>query len=138
MNDINKAKDIFSDGGYSCVLCRGNSVFTSSEKGIKRLVDFCAESGAFSGFSAADKIVGKAAAFLYAKMGVVRVFAQVLSTGGEQVLRKYGIEYEYDTLCGEIINRTGTDICPMEKAVRTVEDCEEAYKILLEKVTEIQ
>lgn len=136
MNDIDKVKEVFSEGGYSCVLGRGNSVFTSRERGIKRIVDFCGESGAYRGFSAADKIVGRAAAFLYARMGVAHVYAQVLSVGGEKVLRKYGIEYEYDTLCSEIINRTGTDVCPMEKAVRNVEDCEEAYRVLLKKVTE--
>lgn len=137
MTDIEKAKKIFFDGGYSCILCRGNSAFTSSERGIKRLLDFCSDGNSYNGFSVADKIVGKAAAFLYAKMGVENVYAQVLSRKGEQVLIKYGIRYSYGTLCDEIINRKGDDICPMEKTVINIENYDEAYEALLNKISEI-
>ncbi len=133
MTDTEKAKAIYSKGGCSCVLCRGDAVFTSSEKGIKRLLDFCADGGDYRGFSAADKIVGKAAAFLYAKMGVENVYAEVLSKKGEQVLKKYGINYSYTVLCNEIINRKGDDICPMEKAVKDIDDYEKAYEALLKR-----
>ena len=134
-NDIETAKEILFSGSYSCVLCRGNSVFKTEEKGIKPLVEFCSDGNSYNGFSAADKIVGKAAAFLYAKMGVKRIHAHVLSKNGEAVLKKYGIDYTFDTLCDEIINRAGTDICPMEKAVKAVENYEDAYFTLLNKIS---
>lgn len=133
MTDIEKAKTLLLSEDYSCVLCRGNSVFASKESGIKPLVMICGDGKSYKDFSAADKIVGKAAAMLYAKLGVTEIFAQVLSRGGEQMLKKYGIVYSYNTLCNEIINRKGTDVCPMEKTVRNIENCDEAYNALFEK-----
>ena len=133
MTDIEKAKEKIINGGYSCVLCRGSAVFASKERGIKPLVEFCRSGEKLSGFSAADKIVGRAAAFLYAFMGVKTVHACVLSRGGEQVLKAYSINYSYDILCDEIINRKGTDVCPMEKAVRDIDNYSDAYEVLAEK-----
>lgn len=136
MKDLEKAKEIYLSDDYSCVLCRGNSVFTSKSRGINRLVNFCSDGDAYDGFSAADKIVGRAAAFLYVKMGVRYVYAEVLSRKGREILEKYGIFYEYKTLCDEIINRAGTGKCPMEAAVENAENPEKAYQILLNKISE--
>lgn len=134
MTDIEKAKEIYSDGTFTCVLCKDESVITSCEKGIKPLIGFCKDGNSYVGFSAADKIVGKAAALLYAKLGVSEIFAEVLSVAGESVLKKYGISCSCNTLTAEIINRLGTGICPMESAVKAVEDYESAYSILSDKV----
>ncbi len=134
MTDIEKAKNIYSDGGFSCVMCRGEDVITSTESGIKPLMKLCKGEASLCGFSAADKIVGKAAAFLYAKMGVTAVYADVLSVAGESVLKKYGIAYSYNILTEKIINRLGTGICPMESAVESANDFESAYSILLDKI----
>ena len=136
MTDIEKAKEMLINGDYSCVLCRGNAVFASKERGIKPLVELCRSGENLNGFSAADKIVGKAAAFLYAYMGVREVHAQTMSRGGEQVLQSHSIKYSCDTLCDEIINRKGTDVCPMEKAVRDIGNFTDAYKVLCRAVDE--
>lgn len=138
MTDIEKAKEIYFSADYSCVLCRGNTAFTSTDRGIKRLVDFCTDGNSYCGFSAADKIVGRAAAFLYAKMGVFVVYAHVLSRKGEQVLIKYNIDYSYGTICDEIINRKGTGMCPMEQAVIESESYDEAYEALVKKIAEMK
>ncbi len=137
MTDIEKAKEMLINGDYSCVLCRGNAVFASKERGIKPLVELCRSGENLNGFSAADKIVGKAAAFLYAYMGVREVHAQTMSRGGEQVLKTYSIKYSCDTLCDEIINRKGTDVCPMEKAVRDIDNFTDAYKVLCGAVDDL-
>ena len=137
MTDIEKAKEIMINGGYSCVMCRGSAVFVSKERGIKPLIEFCRSGEDFCGFSAADKIVGKAAAFLYAYMGVGEVHAEVLSRGGEQVLFTRKIKHSYDILCDEIINRKGTDVCPMEKAVKNIDNFTDAYKVLCAAVDDL-
>lgn len=138
MTDIENAKKIFFSADYSCVLCRGNTAFTSTDRGINRIMDFCSDGNSYCGFSAADKIVGRAAAFLYAKMGVSDVYAHVLSKKGEQVLKQYGIDYSYGTLCDEIINRKGTGMCPIEQAVIECKGYDEAYEALRKKIAEMK
>lgn len=100
------------------------------------MMNFIADGTDLSGYSVADLVVGKAAALLFVKSGIVRVFAKTLSKGGRKVLETHGIDCEYDVLTEKIINRTGTDICPMEKSVAHTDNPEEAYVILKNKLSE--
>lgn len=72
------------------------------------------------------------------KCSIKRVFAKTLSESAKRVLELYGVDYEYDTLTQKIINRDGTDICPMEKAVLGTGDIEEAYLILQNKLNDLR
>ncbi len=132
--DINSLKQSLINGDYTCILSDGNEVIKSKDSGIKPLVTFIVSGKNFKGFCAADRIVGKAAAFLYACMGISKLHAFVASTGAVEVCEKYGIELTYDTLCERIINRKGDDICPMEKLVEKIDDPEIAKEALLNKV----
>lgn len=134
MSDEEKAKSLLMKNEFTCVLCKGGSVYTSRESGIKPMLDFIAEGTDLNGFSAADKIVGKAAALLFAYAGVKAVYAQVLGDGAADVFEKYKIGYSYTTRTKNIINRTGSGQCPMEAAVSDTEEAEKAYKILKAKV----
>lgn len=134
MNDLQRAKSLFSSGGYSCVLVKGEEVVTSEKSGIAPLLEFIESGKDYGGFSAADKIVGKAAALLYTHMGVTAVYAEVLSVPAQKILKENGIEFEYSTLTEKIINRRGDGLCPMELAVAETNDPEQALKILKEKV----
>lgn len=98
------------------------------------MMELIAEGVDLSGYSVADRVVGKAAALLFVKCGILAVYAQNLSESGKTVLEWYGISYEYTTLTDRIINREGTDICPMEKAVLHCNDAERAYKLLKDKL----
>lgn len=94
------------------------------------MMDFLAEGVDLTGYSVADVVVGKAAALLFVKSGIVSVFAKTLSESGKKILETNGIPFEYEVLTKRIINRAGTDICPMEKAVATTDSPEEAYELL--------
>ena len=110
------AKDMLQKEGFTCVLCRGDQIVTSHHRGVRPLMD-CLDSGRdFSGFFAADKVVGRATAFLYCLLGVRQIYAQVLSKGAQQVLEEYGIPCFYDCLVPGIRNRNDTGPCPMEAA----------------------
>lgn len=126
-DDQEKAKKLFETGKYTCVLCRKNAVFTSEERGVKPLLKLL-ESGGYDGFSAADKIVGQAAAHLYILMGVASVYASVMSRDAEKLLLKNNIAASYDILTEKIINRKGDDVCPMEKAVADAENSRAAVE----------
>ena len=131
-NDLTVAKNNLA--GHSICLCKDKKLIFSDKKGISPMVGFLEDGVNLNGYSAADLIVGKAAALLFVKAGVKNVFAKVLSAGGKRVFEKYGIYFEFETLTENIINRSGTDICPMEKTVLNVEDPNKAFILLSEKL----
>ena len=106
------------NGGYTCVLCKGDAIFTGRERGVKPLIEFIESGVDFKGFLAADKVVGKAAAFLYVILGVEEVYADVMSEAAIYTLARYGIQPICDRSTKEIRNRTNTGICLMEETVQ--------------------
>ncbi len=127
MSDIEKAKELFSTGEYTCVLVKDDKILTSTLGGIAPMLGFIKDGVNLSGFSAADKIVGKAAALLFVLAGVTEVFSSVLSKKAEEILTRHAVEYSCETVTESIINRAGTGPCPMENAVAEVDDPREAY-----------
>ena len=113
-------------------------VFKSKESGIRPLLQVIHSEMDVKGCYAADKIVGKAAALLYAYMGVSEVYAEVLGKEGRAVLESRGIRVSYRTLTDRIINRRGDDICPMEKTVKDISDPGEALCALEEKLGQME
>ena len=70
----------------------------------------------------ADKAVGKAAAACMVVGGVKCVHADVMSEPALALLQSHGMVAGYCQLVDHIINRTGTDWCPMEKLSRDIDD----------------
>ena len=68
MNSIERAKETLKNGKYTCVVCSNDIIYTSTQKGVAPMLDFIEKNICLTGFSAADKIVGKAAAMLFIKM----------------------------------------------------------------------
>ncbi len=137
MSNSELARSTLQSGGYTCVLACGERLVTSTQRGVKPLVLFleCGEN--FAGFSAADRVVGKATAFLYVLLGVQAVYAQVISRAALQVLTDFGIAVTYDSLAEHIINRQGTGICPFEAAVLPIQTPSEAYSAIRKKMQEL-
>lgn len=132
-SDLEKAKEIFTSGDYTCVLCKGAVTLTSTERGVKPLLKWLDSETSTMGFSAVDKVVGRAAAFLYVLLEVKEVYADVMSEGAVDVLSKYGIRSGYSVSTKEIINRQGNGICPMEQAVTGIDIPEQALEAVQEK-----
>lgn len=135
MNNLEYAKERLN--GNTVCLVKGNHLFTSQKHGITPLVEFIDSGIDFTSFSAADRIVGKAAAFLYASMGVKEVYAEVLSKEAILVFEKYNILFEYKVLTDNIINRKGNGLCPMEETVFSINSKEEALYALKNKLKEL-
>ncbi|MBO5006585.1 MAG: DUF1893 domain-containing protein, partial [Clostridia bacterium] len=79
MNDLIKAKEILENGAFTCVLVKGDEVISFSERGVKPLLALLSQNKKLESFCAADKVVGKAAAFLYLLLGVKNLHALVIS-----------------------------------------------------------
>lgn len=127
-SELKKAKEIFASGEYTCVLCKGEAVLASTERGIKPLLQWLDGKTDVKGFSAVDRVVGRAAAFLYVLLEVGEVYAGVMSEGAVDVFSKYGIRSGYGVSAKEIMNREGTGICPMEQAVKGIDIPEQALE----------
>lgn len=134
---MKKAREILELGGYTCVLRKGETVYTATERGVKPLVRWLTEGTNVDCFSAADKVVGKATAYLYVLLGVKEVYAHVMSRSAAEVLEKHGITAEQDKLVENIINRQGTGICPFEAAVLGIDTPEEALTAIRAKMAEM-
>ena len=130
MHDLSRAVRLLHDSGAACVFVRGDSVITRTETGIAPLLHCMEAQLDLRGYSVADKIVGKAAALLFTAMGVAAVHGTVMSEGGARVLAQNKIPHSCDTPTKQIINRTKTDICPMEKAAAGIDDPQAAYALL--------
>lgn len=120
--NLRAAADTLAQGGYTCVLCRENVLLTNSRRGIRPLLELLESGRDLHGFSAADKVVGKAAAFLYRLMGIEAVYAAVISRPAAEILANSGIRLHYGKMVPEIRNRTGDGLCPMEAAVQNIAD----------------
>ena len=138
MNDLERAKTLLEEGKYTLVLVKGEKVITSYERGVKPLLGLLDEGKDVRGFTAADRIVGKAAAFLYVLLGVKAVYANVLSILAEGVLLGHGIAVEGQPRTERIINRAGDGFCPMETAVENITDPMQAYRAIKAKLNEMK
>ena len=136
-NDLKNAKEMLLSESYTCVLCRGEMLFCSCERGVKPLLGWLDSDTETHGFSAADRVVGRAAAFLYVLLGVRFLYADIMSEPAREVLMAHGIEYTARQLVPAIRNRTGDGFCPMESAVRNIENPEAALAAIREKVREL-
>lgn len=125
-NDLTKAIHILKEKQCTCVLCKNDMVYTCKQRGVKPLLDWMDSGLALKDFSAADKVVGKAAAFLYVLLGVKEIYADVISESAVAILKRYDVKVQYGELVEYIINRAGTGKCPMEDAVWDISVPDEA------------
>jgi iron complex outermembrane receptor protein len=86
----------------------------------------------------ADKIVGKGAAALMVLGGVKAIYADVISSAALQLLRNASIEVECSVEVPHIINRKGTDICPIEKLCSACSTAEECLPLITDFLTEMK
>lgn len=138
MTDLERARSRFAEGGCTCVLCKGSTFYTSTRAGIAPLMEWIAEGVDLRGFSAADKIVGKAQAMLAVHAGLNEVFAPVMSWSGRKYLERHGIGASFDMLVPLIMNRQGTGSCPMEAAVAAIEQPDEGLHALQQRIGHLE
>ena len=122
----------------TCVIRREDRVYKSTQRGVTPLLNWLDTEMDFTGYCAADKVVGNGAAFLYALLNVQEVYAHVLSRPAADTLHRYGISYSCGTLVDHIRNRAGTGICPIEEAVADETVAAEALKKIRAKLALLQ
>ena len=112
----------------SCVIANRGEVRCFRERGIKDLYQlYISDKQFLSGAVLADKVVGKAAAALMIMGGVKQIYADVISIAALNLLAKTNITVQYAESAPYIINRSKTDLCPMEKATQHINDLDEIF-----------
>lgn len=135
MSNLEKAKKLLQENAeYTLVLCNDDDIIIKTDSGVKPMLNLISDEIPLKGFCAADKIIGKAAAMLFAYANVSEVYGEVLSKAAIHVLEKYGIKYSYGTLTDRIINRQKTGLCPIEEAVLQIDDKEKALEAIKNKI----
>ena len=128
--NLKKALDLLNSGDYTCVACKEEVVYTTTQRGVAPLLNWLDSKTDLKDFSAADRVVGRGAAFLYCLLGVKEVYALVMSRPAAEVLQSHGILADAGTFVEGIINRTGTGPCPFEAAVMDIQDTQEALNAI--------
>lgn len=118
--DLQRACHLLAQQEATCVFVLGEMVYISKDRGVQPLLMCYDENKMPAGFSAADKVIGKAAAFLYVLLGAKELYADVVSSPALAVLEQYGIKVSYGELTDAIRNRANTGFCPMETAVLAI------------------
>ena len=116
---------------HTCVVRTAQGeIFTSDERGIRPAVQWLRnDRGLLSGAEVADKVVGKAAALLFAFGGVKYIWAECMSDAAIAFLAQSGISFEYAERTEHIINRDRTGFCPMESRALPIDDPAEAFAL---------
>ena len=134
---LNKAKELLSEG-YTLALVSEHETVTSHARGVRPLLDLFDTGRDFSAFFAADKVVGRGAAFLYVLLDVRELYAAVISEGALEILENAGVRVTFSTLVPRILNRAGDGFCPIETCVADVYSADEAVKTIKRTLAELQ
>jgi len=125
--------------GNSLMIYRGGRlIFQSASKGIRPHLEAIEMHGeALHGTLMVDKIVGRAAALLILYSEAAEAHAQVLSRPGKQVLDQQCMATTYEELVDHIKMKDGSIYCPFERMVQGVNDPDEAYAAIVEKMNSL-
>ncbi|MBE6942215.1 MAG: DUF1893 domain-containing protein [Ruminococcaceae bacterium] len=135
--NLEKAKMLLNINGHTCVFCDGQTILTDKRRGVRPLLDILESGRDVSGYSVADKVVGKAAAYLYCLLGIKHLYARVISRSALDVLTNALVSVEYDELVPAIRNRTNDGFCPMEQAVWNITDPTKALTAIYDALAKL-
>ena len=116
--------DILHDEALTLVIMSADGeIHRFMQRGVKDLLALTQNRPeVLCGAIVADKAVGKAAAACMVAGGIKQVHADVMSQPALDLLQQHGIMASNGTLVDHIINRNGTDWCPMERLSRDETD----------------
>lgn len=135
MTNLEKAKKLLEEGNYTLVLVSNNDVQTDTLRGVHPLLNRYGND--YSGYSAADKVIGKGAALLYVLLGIKEIYCKTISKPALDVLKKNDISINYDNLVDNIINHFKTGLCPIEQATMNIDDSKEAIPAIIAKLKQL-
>ena len=138
MTDLERAKALLKEHGCVAAACKtGECDRIAYGRGVAPLLDWLDQGVNLTGYSAADKVVGKAAAFLYLRLGVAALYAETMSASADALLNTHGVTVSANQVVPAIRNRAGTGYCPMETVTTPISDPLEAEAAIHAKLAEL-
>ncbi len=134
--DLAVAKKILLEKDVSIVLVKYGKIWKEKKgMGIKPILELIEEMGKeLSEYVIGDRILGRASAFLCRYAKVQAVYSPQATKTAIAILILGGIPCQIDQMIPFIKNRNGTGMCPFEDLLKDVEEPNDAYKILKEKI----
>ena len=107
----------FLDSGASLVAVQDERiVFRSDSSDLRPLLELIIEHDtAEGGLLLFDKYVGRAAALLMTRLRPAKVFAGIISVGGAETLRRFGVEFEAGEKVKYLMGVASDGMCRFEK-----------------------
>jgi len=131
MSKSEKMLQALDEQGVGMLIDNNGQVTSYNAPGVEDLLQLTAnEPERLKGAVVADRRVGKAAASLLITGGVKSVCTPLLSTPARQMLEEAGIPVHAREEIPFMVNRDGTDLCPMEKKLQEAATPEECVFIL--------
>ncbi len=116
-DDLQLARTERERQNLALVLVRDGQVLaTGARGGVADLLEILRRPELdLAGASLSDRVVGRAAAMLVRCAGIARVHAGILSEPAAGALEEAGIAFAADRCVPHILNRAGSDFCPLER-----------------------
>ena len=127
---------VLESKGNSLMIYKGGElIFESSLGGIRPHLKAIDElGGELEGTLMVDKILGRAAAFLVIYSKAAEAITNIVSSPGKQVLEAFNIKFNYREEVPHIKMENGVIFCPFERMVQGIDDPDEAYRAIVEKM----
>ena len=108
--------DFLASGDTLWVYSGDRLLFTSAKDGLLPLLDYIDKFAPYEeGVTVFERVVGNAAALLLVKAAGKKVYSPLGSELAARTLDNYAVEYHFGEVVPYIRNRSGQDMCPMEK-----------------------
>jgi hypothetical protein len=133
MTDLEIAKsELYEENLTLAIVKNGALIYSTKSHRISGFLDAIEKCGEnLQGASIADRVVGKAIAFLCAFAKIKEVYAAVLSRKAQVIFKQNKIAYHWTELVDNVLDAAKTGMCPFEKAAAEISEPEKAYKTFL-------
>jgi len=140
VKDMELAREILSTTDFSIVVIIYGKIWKKKTgEGIRPILETIEEMGEdIHGSIIGARILGRASALLCRYAKAQGVYSPQGTKTGIALLIMGGVPCQVDELMPFIKNTAGDGLCPFEKMLEDVISPEEAYKILKEKVLDIE
>ena len=134
---MHKYFELLNENANLIIIKHGKKHFFN-DKGVKSLLTILnSDPELLKDALVIDSVVGKAAASLFTKGKVAKIYARLISKNATKFLDENNMIYEFINETDYIINRSKTDYCPMEKATLNLKTCDECYDAIRKKAKEM-
>lgn len=133
---MNRYLDVLEKSGNSLMIYKNGALLFESDLGGIRphLKAIDEHGGVLEGTLMVDKILGRAAAFLVVYSKAAEAITNIVSTPGKQVLDANHLKFSYREEVLYIKMKNGVIYCPFESMVQGIDDPDEAYAAIVEKM----